>query len=111
MRPHQHRRPRLDRLLDDCRTGLDQPLSPKARHRITELDHTPNCHTWDAAYSLVIGARPVTTLWQAVSLIDPHCPRHLPVTDQNPDRRWRGYHPSRMVLRLALRAAQDRQAA
>ena len=100
---------RLEDLLDDCADAFGQPLARDARDRIRALDATPGPTTWNDAYSIVIRAHdPLLTLWQAVAAVDPRCPAVLPVAEHDAldeERRWRGYHPSRLTLRIALRHA------
>ena len=101
----------LDRLLDGCRTASDEPLSTEGRQLIVVLDRCPCVRNWAAVYWLVISADPIATLWQAVAAVDPGCPTRLPFSSHDPERRWSGYHPSRLVLRLALRATQHSEVA
>lgn len=111
MRQDRHCARHLDRLLDGCRTACDDPLSPEDRQLIVALDRHPCVQDWDAVYWLVISAQPITTLWQAMVAVDPRCPTRLPLTGHDQEGRWRGYHPSRLVLRLALRATQRSEVA
>lgn len=101
----------LDTLLDRCRNGLGEPLTGECRQRIHDLDTNPSPGTWNNAYSIHLGGSVHRrTLWTAVLLIDPRCPRSLPDSSSiSPDspKRWSGYYPEKLTLRIALRLVSD----
>jgi len=63
--------------INKCR-NMYGPLDTEAKTRIVELLENPTNETWDNAYSLVVGIDGWTSLWQAWSMVDPHCPRAKP---------------------------------
>ncbi|WP_158892710.1 hypothetical protein [Amycolatopsis anabasis] len=101
--------PSLDRLLDRCASHGGRVLSPDERRRVHALDRAPSTATWSVAFTILLaseGAR--RTLWQAVGAIDRRCPLPDPTVPARhliDARRWRGYFPSRLTLRIALRDA------
>ncbi|GLZ28109.1 hypothetical protein Lesp02_02990 [Lentzea sp. NBRC 105346] len=99
----------LDRLLDRLANSRGEPLGRESRDRITKLDAEPSPLAWNDAYAIRIGTQPTNlTLWTAIQRIDRRCPRApLPGYAIDNPRRWNGYYPNKLTVRIALRLAGD----
>lgn len=95
--------------LDAARaTNVFGTLQGEPRRRLEALVENPTVETWDNSYSLIVGGKHMTTMWQAVGAVDRSFqPR---VDAGRPSPRW-DQAPSRETVLRALRWVADNEAA
>ena len=96
--------PELASLLDMGRNMRGEPLSAAVRARIRALLGDPCDATWGNANGIILFRD--TTLWQAVTLVDPTFPRQGKAVDKagNVVRPWPRI-PSKELVMRAIRFA------
>lgn len=101
-------------LVDRAR-NLFGELRPETRARLMAVITDPGPDTWDAAQSIILNPDlgMGRTLWQAMILVDPTCPkqgRPEGLGDRTtPTQRWAGYIPDPMLVLAAISNAVNEQ--
>lgn len=92
----------MQSILDECQSVFGT-LSADCRKRLREVLLHPTPETWDEAFSVIIGGRGFTTLWQAVIAVDDRMPRRA-ADDEDTAKRW-PYVPDAVTIARAIRFA------